>query len=518
MNNIGPTLHSGRPRVVAFGGGKGGAGRSTICSEVARSMARQNHRILCVDAAFEVATLNTLLHTAEPHFEFDEHRPPLGTDEAHVADFIEETGHKNIWLLSLAPARAYPFTRPSMAADILLDQLHQLDFEWVFIDLPPGMDPLSVGLFSLSDVPVLVATPEPAAIRLTAQYLRASLYQAIGYHPNAFDFSDDLLDTLYQQPLNLSRDSLLKVAPTAEAREIVTQTLERLEAYLIVNMVREGAERDLGFVLNHACYESLGIFPRFLGSVDYEDRRWFYNRRTAGSANTIRGEEALSNDIEALARHISDLRLIDSKYPRPLPRGPDVHPALRIGLHPETGRNEIRQACRRLWEGYRREPSIALMFDDSERRLEIADQLEHTYRKVLTLQSDLFNQNDFKPKRESRETTADSSNETRTTPEPGRPRADTPPDDDTYEYQPVKGEKSPGRLIETLRRQKGMSLQELSLRTHIGIKYLAAIEDADVEILPRPVYLRGYLREIARIFDVDATELISQYFRFLGEE
>ncbi len=480
-------------------------------------MARQSHRILCVDAAFEVATLNTLLHTTEPSFTFDERRPPLGTEEAHVADFIEETGHKNIWLLSLAPARAYPFARPSMAADMLLEQLHQLDFEWVFVDLPPGIDPLSVGIFALSDVPVLVATPEPAAIRLTAQYLRACLYQAIGYHPSAFDFSDELLDTLYVQPLMLSRDSLLRVAPSAEARAVITQTLERLEPYLIVNMVREGAERDLGFVLNHACFESLGIFPRFLGSVDYEDRRWFYNRRTAGSANTVRGEEALSNDIETLARYMSDLRLVDSKYPRPVPRGPDVHPALRIGLHPETGRNEIRQACRRLWEGYRRESSISLIFDDPDRRLEIADQLEHTYRKVLTLQSDLFNQSDLKPRRE---TPADPevADVAEPEPAPSRTRTDTPPEDDEYEYTPVKGEKSPGRLIETLRRQQGMSLQELSLRTHIGIKYLAAIEDADVKILPRPVYLRGYLREIARIFDVDSTELISQYFRFLGEE
>ena len=75
----------------------------------------------------------------------------------------------------------------------------------------------------------------------------------------------------------------------------------------------------------------------------------------------------------------------------------------------------------------------------------------------------------------------------------------------------------PGEVIEELRRDRNMSLQELSLRTHIGIKYLSAIEDADVEILPRPVYLRGYLREIARVFDVEPESLINQYFRFLGQ-
>ena len=61
-----------------------------------------------------------------------------------------------------------------------------------------------------------------------------------------------------------------------------------------------------------------------------------------------------------------------------------------------------------------------------------------------------------------------------------------------------------------------MSLHDLSLRTHIGEKYLSAIEDGDPDHLPRPVYLRGYLREIARVFEVDQEDLIEQYFRFLG--
>ena len=79
----------------------------------------------------------------------------------------------------------------------------------------------------------------------------------------------------------------------------------------------------------------------------------------------------------------------------------------------------------------------------------------------------------------------------------------------------VRPEQSPGRLVERLRRQQGISLGDLSQRTHIGLKYLAAIEDADLEILPRSVYLRGYLREIARVFSVDPDHLVLEYFRLL---
>lgn len=61
-----------------------------------------------------------------------------------------------------------------------------------------------------------------------------------------------------------------------------------------------------------------------------------------------------------------------------------------------------------------------------------------------------------------------------------------------------------------------MSIRELSLRTKIGVKYLDAIEAQDRAVLPRPVYLRGYLREIAAVFQIDETALIERYFSHLG--
>lgn len=505
MNPLGPRIQKERPRVATFGGAKGGAGRSTVSAEIARSMARSGQRILCVDASLEFPSLNTLLHAEEPNLEPPQIRT-LGSEGSHVADLIQETGYRNIWLAALAQGREYPFVRGQLAGDLLIEQLHELDFDWVFIDLPPGIDPFPVTLFVCADLPILISTPEPASIRATTQFLRASIYQAIGFHPNAYALKDDILDTLYAQRLCLSRESLLRAAPSAESRKVVLDTLEQLETYLIVNMVREGAERDLGHVLTHALYSELGNFPRYLGSVDFEDRRWFYNRRTAANPSSTRGEEALSNDVEQLARYVLDIRGIEAKYPRPAPRGQEAHPALRIGLSQETGRNEVRQWCRRLWEGYRRETSINLVFSDMDKRLQIADQLETTYRSILTMQTEPTVETEAQPptlppRSQSNQDAPDKRSPPR--PKPG-------PEGDTKQ-------KAAGKLITSLRKQRQMSLQDLSLRTHIGLKYLTAIEEGDAEILPRPVYLRGYLREIARVFGVEPDELIDQYFGFLGD-
>jgi flagellar biosynthesis protein FlhG len=524
VNNIGPVLHGDRPKVVAFGGGKGGVGRSTLCVDIARAMTRSQQRVLCVDTGSACPTLNVLLSTEE--IAFDPRTHGLEEDDSHIADFISETIHSGIWLASLAAARRHPFRKPRLSADQILLQVHELDFDWVFFDLSPGFDPFDLTLFVLADLPILVTTPEPASIRMTTQFLRASLYQAVGYHPDARAVRDELLELLSKQPLQMNARSLRFDAPGAQSRRIIDDTTQALETYLIVNQVREGAEHDLGFVLAHAWHRELHLFPRLLASIDYAERRWFYSRRTTG-LGTNRGEDLLSNDIEALGRAIRDIDLLDARYPRPVPLHGDVHPALRLGISLETGRNEVRQHCRRLWEGYRRETAVGLVFEDPQQRLATAEELEASYRKVLTMPSENFTRAEVEEAMRinernrgggsapssttsasdiSQEIGFESSGRSTSTPaEPAQPQAST------------RQERSPGQLIASLRRQHNMSLQELSSRTHIGTKYLAAIEDVDLKVLPRPVYLRGYLREIARVFDVHPQELVDQYFRFLEQ-
>lgn len=483
MNRLSEIETKDRPTIISFGGIKGGVGRSTLCAEIARSLARQGKRILCVDANWECPTLHNLVHgeeqaTGGPNWF------PIDAPQSHVADYISGTPVKNIFLMSLATTIRMPFSRPKFDVWKLLEQWIELDFDYVFIDLPPTLDENAISLLLLSDIPILVISPEPAAIRSAIQTGRAALLQSLGLHPQAEYFYDDMVELIMSQKLTMTREHLIRNAASSEARRIINETCDSVEIYIITNFVREGSERDLGYVVSHAMFQEIGIYPRVLGSIDHEDRRWFFNRRTTN--HPTRGEEALSDDIETIAKSIREISNFDSDYPRPAPRGSDTHTALRIGLREDSSRNDLRQHCRRIWEGYRREVSIGLMFSDPEQRLAIADILEATYRGILTL-----GEKSPKPVVQRKVETKNPpvvSDETR----------------------------SPaGKEIERLRKSLKLSLRDLSHRTQIGIKYLAAIEEGKPEFLPRPVYLRGYLREIARVFDVDSDDLIEEYFSFL---
>jgi flagellar biosynthesis protein FlhG len=516
LNLIGPSIDSERPCLVAFGGAKGGVGRSTMCAETARSLARQGARVLCVDASWTCPTLHLLLHAPEPPTHARLRTPPLGEPNADIADYIQETAVKSIWLATLAAGRRYPYVRPAIdALDIIL-QLQELDFDWILIDLPPGLDPFGINLFIQCDVPIHVASPDPASIRLLAQFTRATIFHAISAHPGAANVEDSLLALLYAQPLMMSRATLFDASYGPEVGAIIDDTLDALQTYLVVNMVREGSERDLGHILTYGLQELIGHFPRYMGAVDYEDRRWFYSRRALQTPG--RSEDSSSNDIERLVRQLNQLDELDQRLPRPAAEDPNAHPADLLGISPDSGANHIRQHCRRLWEGCRRESTVGLIFEDPDERLRLADRIEALYRQTLSLPTD-------QPHLGADDASRSQELFSHTDPDPTPPHSAGP-----IQHSPMpavsppplpsaarpRPEHSPGRLIERLRQQHNISLQELSQRTHIGLKYLAAIEDGHTDILPRSVYLRGYLREIARVFSVDAEQLIEEYFRLMA--
>ena len=66
-----------------------------------------------------------------------------------------------------------------------------------------------------------------------------------------------------------------------------------------------------------------------------------------------------------------------------------------------------------------------------------------------------------------------------------------------------------------MRESRGVRLEEISTRTKVGIPYLAAIEADDFAALPAPVYVRGFVGELAKYLGLDATQVARTYVRRL---
>ena len=74
-----------------------------------------------------------------------------------------------------------------------------------------------------------------------------------------------------------------------------------------------------------------------------------------------------------------------------------------------------------------------------------------------------------------------------------------------------------GFTLKKIRESKKISLEEMSETTKIGKKYITAIEEESFALLPAPVFLRGFLTQIAKILKLPHEKVVSAYLtRYTG--
>jgi cytoskeleton protein RodZ len=70
--------------------------------------------------------------------------------------------------------------------------------------------------------------------------------------------------------------------------------------------------------------------------------------------------------------------------------------------------------------------------------------------------------------------------------------------------------------LATIRRNRGISLEQIAAATKISVRSLEAIERGDYRKLPGGIYTTSYLRQYARAIDYDEADLLAAYSRYMG--
>jgi cytoskeletal protein RodZ len=70
--------------------------------------------------------------------------------------------------------------------------------------------------------------------------------------------------------------------------------------------------------------------------------------------------------------------------------------------------------------------------------------------------------------------------------------------------------------LATIRKNRGISLQQIAASTKIGVRSLEAIERGDFQKLPGGIYSTSYIRQYARAIDYDESALLTFYYRETG--
>src|SRR5260221_9705112 len=65
--------------------------------------------------------------------------------------------------------------------------------------------------------------------------------------------------------------------------------------------------------------------------------------------------------------------------------------------------------------------------------------------------------------------------------------------------------------LTNIRRNRGISLEQIAAATKIGVRSLEAIERGDFRKLPGGIYSTSYIRQYARAIDYDESILLAYY-------
>ena len=259
-------------RVIPFGGGKGGVGKTFLVANLATALARQGHRVVAVDGDLEGANLHTCLGVQRP-------RASLADYVAHREDDLQklllDTHIPNLALIA-ATSSHLGSAQPSHARRVqLLRALRALPAEFVLLDLGAGMHPAVMDYFMVGENGVVVISPEPTSVENAYAFIRAAFYRRLRLAMVSHDVRrlvtlamDERNERGIRTPIDLLRE-IQKLDATQGARFV--ETMRAFRPRIVLNEVRSADDVKLGFSVASVCRKYFGIEAEYIGYVNHDE-------------------------------------------------------------------------------------------------------------------------------------------------------------------------------------------------------------------------------------------------------
>jgi flagellar biosynthesis protein FlhG len=481
---------------IAIGGAKGGVGTSVIAANLALYLASIGRRALLVDADPRGASLHTLVGAPSPA------RPGASPE---VIGRTVDTQVPGLRLLSSGLDEGLR-GRHAGGRRRLAQAIEQADADDAVIDLGACTSRAAIDTFLAADIALLVTLPEPTALESSYRFIRRAFLRHLRRSVQDRELSRALMQKARElggapPPLDLWRSLEDDGDPLAEN---VRAAMESFHPNLAINQTRLRADLELGEQVRSAARRRLGIGIEYLGHIESDDTVWSCVRARRLLLIESPGTKA-SKNVEKIARR---LLAIHSGKRKPMTRTvpPESHHDL---LEVDRGATdeEVRRAYKRAKDIYAPEALACYELFEGHELEALRARLEEAYDVLLdSARRRPYELSVFPPSDEHDEPAPASTEQKEPLPAP----PDLTPDTDYT-----------GALLRAVRESQGIALRDISARTKVGLTYLEAIEGDDFGALPAPVYVRGFVSEMAKALKLDASQVartyVRRYRRYLDE-
>ena len=261
-----------RPVLWAVGGGKGGVGKSLVCSSLAIATARRGERTVLVDLDLGAANAHSLLGMRATELalsDFFERRVD------RLGDLLAPTPFEHLALIGGARASLDLANPKYSQKERLIRQLRTLDADHVFLDLSAGCAYNVLDFFLAAERRIAVLIPEATAIENTQHFLKTAFFRSLRAVAR-----EEPLRTAIELALERSDRRVTSARGLLEAVRAIdpsaAQPLARAAAayapMLVINQLAPRSSADAAAQIALACRHYLAASVRERGRLPRDER------------------------------------------------------------------------------------------------------------------------------------------------------------------------------------------------------------------------------------------------------
>lgn len=261
-----------KDKLWAIGGGKGGVGKSIISIMLGSSLARKGKKVILVDADLGGSNLHTLAGIRYPLYTLADF---IARRVDNIEDVMINTPVENLRLICGADDILGIANPKSTQKTRLFNNLKKLEADFILLDLGAGTSFTTIDFFLYAPNKIVVFTPQITSIQNAYGFIKSSLYRALN---NAFskDYEcQDLIKSACSPSEGSQIDSIDKLKTALRERgekyeKKLDECLSEMQLKVIVNMVREAKEREVGKIVKTVAQNYLSLSLETVGVVQYD--------------------------------------------------------------------------------------------------------------------------------------------------------------------------------------------------------------------------------------------------------
>ncbi len=268
------TENKSTPKILAIGGGKGGAGKSVFSTIMAFWLARTGNRTVLMDLDLGGANLHTLLGIKSPDRTLNDF---ITRRFGELEDICIDTSEKNLRLISGA-SDVLSLANPHFSQKIkLMTHLSRLDADYVVLDLGAGTSFNVLDFFLIAHKKIIVLTPEPTSIQNAYIFVRNAVYRKLS-RLSSKNPSLQALIKIAMDPKNVLKIRTIKelfqfIEESDEKNiiEVLKKEIGDIHLGVVTNMVKNEKEENAGRIVQIVAEKYLTIPSTDLGCVSYDN-------------------------------------------------------------------------------------------------------------------------------------------------------------------------------------------------------------------------------------------------------